>query len=67
MQTSAVTSIDVPPAGEWMRIFACRLARARPELDARAIVHVAMREFGASSALAPEIAVERCVRERLDG
>ncbi|MBS0449510.1 MAG: hypothetical protein JSR59_26665 [Proteobacteria bacterium] len=52
-------SIACPSASEWMRIFACRLAQRRPELDARAVVDAAVDQFKAWHGTAPEIAAEQ--------
>jgi hypothetical protein len=61
MHTTMSTPI-VPPPGEWMRIFACRLAQARPELDAGAIVQTAVREFPRCQGLPPEVAAQQCLQ-----
>ncbi len=45
---------------DWMRIFACRLARQRPELSADAVVEVAVSEFRSLYLLQPEEAAARC-------
>jgi hypothetical protein len=56
------SSIASASAVEWMRIFACRLAQRRPELDARAVIDAAVQEFKTWHGVSPEAAVEHCSR-----
>lgn len=45
---------------DWMRTFACRLARRRPELSAAEVIDTAVREYAHAAAFPPEVAAERC-------
>jgi len=52
---------SLPPLhspGDWVRIFAYRLALRRPRLSPAAAINVAIEAFDANPALAPEQAVE---------
>lgn len=45
---------------EWIRIFATRFARSRPNLSAEDVVALAIREFKACGTMPPEQAAARC-------
>lgn len=55
--TMLLTTPDSPT--DWIRIFAARLARRRPDARAEDVIRTAIEQFRCSAALAPETAAEQ--------